>query len=154
MKHDQYKTLITQTANALGFFHVGFSTAGFLEEEAPRLEHWLNQNYHGKMAYMANHFDKRLDPRLLEPGTKTIISLLLNYFPEKTQQDPSAPQIAKYAYGKDYHHVIKVKLRNCCTHFANKLEIYKEGRLSIQHPSWIRHGPKKPVLAGLVRAPT
>ena len=81
MKHDQYKKLITDSANALGFFHVGFSKAGFLEEEAPRLEHWLKQNYHGKMAYMANHFDKRLDPRLLEPGTKTIISLLLNYYP-------------------------------------------------------------------------
>ena len=74
MKHDAYKAPIIQTAKALGFFHVGFSQAGFLEEEAPRLEHWLQQNYHGKMAYMANHFDKRLDPRLLEPGTKTIIS--------------------------------------------------------------------------------
>jgi epoxyqueuosine reductase len=63
------------------------------------------------MAYMANHFDKRLDPRLLEPGTKTIISLLLNYFPEQTQQDPNAPQIAKYAYGQDYHYVIKDKLK-------------------------------------------
>ncbi len=111
MKHDQYKTLITETAKALGFFHVGFSKAGFLEEEAPRLEHWLKQNYHGKMAYMANHFDKRLDPRLLEPGTQTIISLLLNYYPEQTQQDPTAPQVAKYAYGQDYHYVIKDKLK-------------------------------------------
>jgi epoxyqueuosine reductase len=111
MKHDVYKARITNAAKALGFFHVGFSQAGFLEEEAPRLEHWLQQNYHGKMAYMANHFDKRLDPRLLEPGTKTVISLLLNYFPEKTQQDPNAPQIAKYAYGQDYHYVIKDKLK-------------------------------------------
>ena len=111
MKHDAYKALITNAAKALGFFHVGFSKAGFLEEEAPRLEHWLQQNYHGKMAYMANHFDKRLDPRLLEPGTKTVISLLLNYFPKQTQQDPNAPQIAKYAYGKDYHYVIKDKLK-------------------------------------------
>ena len=111
MKHDAYKATIINAAKALGFFHVGFSQAGFLEEEAPRLEHWLQQNYHGKMAYMANHFDKRLDPRLLEPGTKTIISLLLNYFPEQTQQDPNAPQIAKYAYGQDYHYVIKDKLK-------------------------------------------
>lgn len=111
MKHDKHKAYITETAKALGFFHVGFSKADFLEEEAPRLEHWLKQNYHGKMAYMANHFDKRLDPRLLEPGTKTVISLLLNYFPTEVQNDPDAPQIAKYAYGQDYHFVIRDKLK-------------------------------------------
>lgn len=111
MKHDKYKAYIVETAKALGFFHVGFSKADFLQEEALRLEQWLKQNYHGKMAYMANHFDKRLDPRLLEPGTKTIISLLLNYFPAQVQNDPEAPQIAKYAYGQDYHFVIKDKLR-------------------------------------------
>lgn len=110
MKHDAYKALIIEKAKALGFFHVGFSTATFLEEEAPRLEQWLANNYHGKMAYMANHFDKRLDPRLLEVGTKTIISLLLHYTPEK-QQPKDAPQIAKYAYGQDYHFVIKDKLK-------------------------------------------
>lgn len=110
MKHDVHRSYIIEKAKELGFFHVGFSKAEFLEEEAPRLEHWLKQNYHGKMAYMAKYFDKRLDPRLLEPGTKTIISLLLNYYPEK-RQDPDSPQIAKYAYGKDYHHVIKEKLQ-------------------------------------------
>lgn len=114
MKHDAYRSFIIEKAKALGFFHVGFSKAEFLEEEAPRLEHWLKQNYHGKMAYMANYFDKRLDPRLLEPGTKTIISLLLNYYPEK-RQDPDSPQIAKYAYGKDYHYVIKDKLKALLT---------------------------------------
>jgi epoxyqueuosine reductase len=114
MKHDAYRLFIIEKAKALGFFHVGFSKAEFLEEEAPRLEHWLKQNYHGKMAYMANYFDKRLDPRLLEPGTKTIISLLLNYYPEK-RQDPDSPQIAKYAYGKDYHYVIKDKLKALLT---------------------------------------
>ena len=114
MKHDAYRSFIIEKAKALGFFHVGFSKAEFLEEEAPRLEKWLKQNYHGKMAYMANYFDKRLDPRLLEPGTKTIISLLLNYYPEK-HQDPDSPQIAKYAYGKDYHYVIKDKLKALLT---------------------------------------
>ena len=115
MKHDQYKKLIIDSAQALGFFHLGFAKADFLEEEAPKLEQWLQKNYHGKMAYMANHFDKRLDPRLLEPGTKTIISLLLNYYPAQTQHDDQAPKIAKYAYGKDYHYVIKEKLKELLT---------------------------------------
>lgn len=115
MKHDAYRALIIEKAKGLGFFHVGFSSANFLSEEAPRLEQWLSDNYNGKMAYMANHFDKRLDPRKLEPGTKTIISLLLNYFPNKTQEDPNAPLIAKYAYGKDYHFVIKEKLKSLLT---------------------------------------
>jgi epoxyqueuosine reductase len=111
MKHEQFKPFIKKRAAELGFFYVGFSQAGFLEAEAPRLEQWLKLNYHGKMSYMENHFDKRLDPRLLEPGTKTVISFLLNYFPEQTQQDPEAPKVAKYAYGQDYHYVIKDKLK-------------------------------------------
>lgn len=111
MKHEKFKPFIKKRAAELGFFYVGFSQASFLEEEAPRLESWLKLNYNGKMAYMENHFDKRLDPRLLEPGTKTIISFLLNYFPAQTQQDPDAPKVAKYAYGQDYHHVIKHKLK-------------------------------------------
>lgn len=89
----------------------GFSRAKFLEEEAPRLEEWLNKNHHGKMSYMENHFDKRLDPRLLVDGSKSVISLALNYFPNETQIDKDAPKISKYAYGKDYHHVIKDKLK-------------------------------------------
>lgn len=89
----------------------GISKAAFLEEEAPKLEEWLNRNYQGEMGYMANHFDKRLDPRLLVDGAKSIVSLALNYFPEKSQEDPNAPKISKYAYGKDYHWVIKEKLK-------------------------------------------
>lgn len=89
----------------------GFSRAEFLEEEAPRLEEWLNKNHHGKMGYMENHFDKRLDPRLLVDGSKSVISLALNYFPNETQIDKDVPKISKYAYGKDYHHVIKDKLK-------------------------------------------
>lgn len=103
--------LIKTEAQRLGFMSCGISKAGFLEEEAPRLEHWLNKNYHGKMSYMANHFDKRLDPTLLVDDAKSVVSLLLNYFPEHTQTDSEAPKISKYAYGQDYHHVIKTKLK-------------------------------------------
>lgn len=87
----------------------GIAQAGFLEEEAPRLETWLKQEMHGKMGYMENHFDKRLDPRLLVDGAKSVISLALNYFPSE-QQEADAPKISKYAYGTDYHTVIKEKL--------------------------------------------
>lgn len=106
-----YKKHITNKAYELGFFHVGFSKADFLEEEAPRLENWLNKNHHGEMAYMSNHFDKRLDPRLLVDDAKTVISLLFNYYTDQQQHDPEAPKISKYAYGEDYHHVIKDKLK-------------------------------------------
>jgi epoxyqueuosine reductase len=102
---------IKAEAQRLGFMYCGISKAGFLEEEAPRLERWLNQDMHGKMAYMANHFDKRLDPRLLVNNAKSVVSLLLNYFPSEGQADPEAPKISKYAYGTDYHFVIKEKLK-------------------------------------------
>ena len=88
----------------------GISKAGFLEQEAPRLEDWLNQNRHGQMQYMENHFDKRLDPTKLVEGSKSVISLLLNYYPSKVQRDDSY-KISKYAYGTDYHFVIKDKLK-------------------------------------------
>jgi len=101
---------IKTEAKRLGFLSCGISKADFLEEEAPRLEKWLNYNMHGEMSYMANHFDKRLDPRRLVEGSKSVISLLLNYFPEKTQREDSY-KISKYAYGQDYHHIIKGKLR-------------------------------------------
>jgi epoxyqueuosine reductase len=106
----RYSKLIKEEALRLGFMQCGISRAGFLEEEAPRLEKWLNQNHHGKMAYMENHFDKRLDPRLLVEDAKSVISLTLNYFPEQGQTDPDAPKISKYAFGNDYHDVIKEKL--------------------------------------------
>jgi epoxyqueuosine reductase len=102
--------LIKNKSKELGFMYCGISKATFLEEEAHRLETWLNRSYQGKMGYMENHFDKRLDPRLLVPGAKSVVSLLLNYYPEANQQDPSAPKISKYAYGEDYHVVIKDKL--------------------------------------------
>ncbi|MFM7668015.1 MAG: tRNA epoxyqueuosine(34) reductase QueG [Bacteroidota bacterium] len=110
MKSTNYKKLIKDKATELGFFYCGFSKADFLEEEAPRLEKWLNLNYQGKMSYMANYFDKRLDPRLLVDDAKTVVSLLLNYYPEKRQNSESL-KISKYAYGEDYHSVIKDKLK-------------------------------------------
>jgi epoxyqueuosine reductase len=81
-----------------------------LEQEAPRLEKWLNQNYNGQMAYMENHFDKRLDPSLLVDDAKSVVSLLLNYYPSE-RQNPDSYKISKYAYGLDYHFVIKDKLK-------------------------------------------
>jgi len=102
--------LIKEEAKRLGFLSCGFSKAVFLEEEAPRLEKWLKKNMHGEMQYMENHFDKRLDPRLLVDGAKSVISLLLNYYPKETQSDDTY-KVSKYAYGQDYHHVIKSKLR-------------------------------------------
>lgn len=106
-----YESLIKQEAKRLGFLQCGISRAGFLEDEALRLEKWLNAKMHGEMGYMANHFDKRLDPTKLVDGARSVITVLLNYFPEETQKDPQAPKISKYAYGNDYHHVIKGKLR-------------------------------------------
>jgi epoxyqueuosine reductase len=110
MKSNNYKQLLKTKATELGFFYCGFSKADFLEEEAPRLEKWLNLNYQGKMSYMANYFDKRLDPRLLVDDAKTVVSLLLNYYPEEIQNAES-PKISKYAYGEDYHTIIKDKLK-------------------------------------------
>ena len=107
----KYTQLIKAEAARLGFMSCGVSKAGFLEEEAPRLEKWLKDNRHGEMRYMENHFDKRLDPTKLVDDSKSVVSLLLNYFPEKTQEDPEAPKLSKYAYGHDYHHVIKTKLK-------------------------------------------
>jgi len=105
-----YTALIKQHAKRLGFEYCGISKADFLEEEAPRLEKWLSNNMHGEMKYMENYFDKRLDPRLLVDGAKSVVSLLLNYYPEK-EQNPDAPKISKYAYGSDYHFVIKEKCK-------------------------------------------
>ncbi len=108
----KYTNLIKTEAKRLGFLSCGVSKAQFLEEEAPRLESWLNKNMHGEMRYMENHFDKRLDPTKLVEGSKSVVSLLLNYYPSEFQQDKTAPKISKYAYGRDYHFVIKDKLKS------------------------------------------
>ncbi|HQV34827.1 MAG TPA: tRNA epoxyqueuosine(34) reductase QueG [Flavobacterium sp.] len=107
---EKYTSSIKQEAKRLGFLSCGVSKAGFLEEDAPRLEKWLNNNMHGQMSYMENHFDKRLNPTLLVDGAKSVISLLLNYYPSEFQKEESY-KISKYAYGQDYHFVIKEKLK-------------------------------------------
>ncbi len=109
LNQQQHTRFVKAEAKRLGFDFCGISKAGFLEEEAPRLEKWLAANKHGEMKYMENYFDKRLDPRLLVDGAKSVISLLYNYYP-KQQQTNTAPKISKYAYGHDYHEVIKNKL--------------------------------------------
>jgi epoxyqueuosine reductase len=104
-----FTSLIKNKALELGFSSIGISKAGFLEEEAPRFESWLSQNKNGKMKYMENHFDKRLDPTLLVDDAKSVISLLFNYFPSE-QLNQNDLKISKYAYGEDYHFVVKDKL--------------------------------------------
>lgn len=116
---DRNSNFIKATAKALGFDFCGISKAEFLGEEAPKLENWLNKNMHGAMNYMANHFDKRLNPTLLVPGAKSVISLLYNYFPEeRLNENDDVIKISKYAYGVDYHLVIKNKLKE----FWQKIE--------------------------------
>ena len=105
-----YSKIIKSESKRLGFLYCGISKAGFLQEEAPRLENWLNNNMNGQMSYMENHFDKRLNPTLLVDDAKSVISLLLNYYPSEIQNDDSY-KISKYAYGQDYHYVIKEKLK-------------------------------------------
>jgi epoxyqueuosine reductase len=107
---EKYTQLIKAESKRLGFLSCGISKAEFLEQEAPRLEKWLNQNMQGQMSYMENHFDKRLNPTLLVDGAKSVISLLLNYYPAELQNQESY-KISKYAYGQDYHYVIKEKLK-------------------------------------------
>jgi epoxyqueuosine reductase len=102
---------VKQRAYALGFSFVGISKSEFLSDEAPRLESWLKNSYQGEMSYMNNHFDKRLDPTILVPDSESVISLLYNYYTDQEQNDPSAPKISKYAYGKDYHNIIQAKLK-------------------------------------------
>lgn len=113
-----YTHLIKTEAKRLGFMSCGIAKAEFLEKEAPRLEKWLKENRHGEMGYMENHFDKRLDPTILVPDAKSVVSLLLNYYPEAEQREDSY-KISKYAYGRDYHFVIKDKLKELM-HFIHE----------------------------------
>jgi len=112
VNRSQYSKFIKNEAHKLGFQFCGISKAGFLEEEATKLENWLKSGFHGEMSYMENHFDKRLDPRKLVEGARSVISLSLNYFTDHKQEDSNAPKISKYAYGTDYHFVIKDKLKH------------------------------------------
>ncbi len=120
MNKNKHTQIVKQEAALLGFDFCGISKAEFLEEEAPRLENWLKNNYHGQMDYMANHFDKRLDPRLLVDDAKSVISLLCNYYPEQSQSSDDV-KISKYAYGNDYHEVIKSKLKHLLNILTEKI---------------------------------
>ena len=125
----KWKEAIVQKAKQTGFSYVGVSKAEFLEDDAQRLEQWLNQGMHGKMQYMENHFDKRLDPRKLVPGAKSVISLLYNYYSEEEQVE-GAPKLSKYAYGKDYHFVVKEKLREVAQFISTEIGTFN-GRVFV-----------------------
>lgn len=116
----EHTRIVKDIAAQLGFAHCGISKAEFLEEEAPRLEQWLRQRMHGEMHYMENHFDKRLDPTLLVPGAKSVVSLMYNYFPEANQLE-NTPKISKYAFGEDYHVVVKDKLYAFVEHIRERI---------------------------------
>ncbi|MEO6039886.1 MAG: tRNA epoxyqueuosine(34) reductase QueG [Saprospiraceae bacterium] len=121
----RHTDLIRTEAQRLGFGFVGFARAERLETEARRLEQWLEQGAQGRMAYLENHFDLRIDPRQLVPGAQTVICLTFNYFTEEKQQDPAAPKIASYAYGEDYHFVVKDKLKSLLQYMQQEIgEIY------------------------------
>lgn len=119
--------LIKKWASQLGFQYCGIARAVYLEEDARRLELWLSKGMQGTMHYMDNYFDLRVDPRKLVPGAKSVITLLLNYFPEKFQR-PDAPKISKYAYGKDYHEVIREKLKKFLASISKEIgEVHGRG---------------------------
>jgi epoxyqueuosine reductase len=118
---DRNTKLIKEKAKELGFFFCGISKADFLKEEAPRLEKWLKEERNGKMDYMQNHFDMRLDPRLLVDNAKSVVSLLLNYYTDEKQEDIDAPKISQYAFGDDYHFVIKNKLKEFFSYIQEEI---------------------------------
>ncbi|GAB4136042.1 MAG: tRNA epoxyqueuosine(34) reductase QueG [Bacteroidia bacterium] len=127
----EHTAIVKAEARRLGFDYCGISKAEFLEEEAPRLEAWLKKGMQGEMSWMENHFDKRLDPRLLVPGAKSVISLLLNYYTDQKQTDPDAPKISKYAFGEDYHAVIKEKLKTLLNTLQEKIGKEVGGRVFV-----------------------
>jgi len=124
--------IVKETAKSLGFDFCGISKAEKLDKEEPRLEAWLKNGAHGKMSYMENHFDKRLDPTKLVPGAKSVVSLLYNYYPAQdlSDQKPGNHKLAKYAYGKDYHFVIKDKLKEFMTILQSEIG-HIEGRVFV-----------------------
>lgn len=139
---DRNTRLIKQWASDLGFLQCGIAKADFLEDDAPLLEKWLNQGMHGTMNYMENHFDKRLDPRKLVPDSRSVISLLYNYSPDKKLPEDENYKIARYAYGKDYHFVLKKKLKTLFTKIRDEIGAV-EGRVfvdsaPVMERSWAR----------------
>lgn len=139
-KHTQ---LIRTEAQRLGFSFVGIAKARQLDEEARRLEEWLGMGNHGEMGYMANHFEKRIDPTKLVPGARSVIVLMHNYFPKEEQKDPEGPKLARYAYGEDYHFTIKRKLKELLSFIREEIgEV--DGRCfvdsaPVMERDWARH---------------
>ncbi len=119
---NQISTLIKTKAKALGFFDLAILPAGFLVDEKEHFIKWLENDFHGELGYMVRNIDKRLDPRLLYENAKTIIVVLQNYFPKETQKDPAAPVLSKYAYGTDYHFVMKDKLKELLRFIQNEVQ--------------------------------
>ena len=121
MNASQTSALVKQLAREEGFQACGIAEAAFLEEEAPLLERWLRNGHHGRMGWMENHFDKRLDPRKLVPGSRSVVSLVYSYFPSKTIGHPDSFKVARYAYGEDYHQVVREKLRNLMDRLSERI---------------------------------
>ena len=130
MSISEISVSIKQKALGLGFADCGFSKAESLPEDAIRLQEWLDRGYQARMTYMANHFEKRCDPTQLVEGARSVISLLYNYYSDVPQKDPEAPVISKYAYGKDYHFVLKEKM-NLLFDFIQSLHPETEGRVFV-----------------------
>jgi len=128
MQNNTITQFLKDRAYSQGFAYVGIAKAEKMEPEAKRLEEWLAQGMHGKMSYMENHFDMRVDPTKLVPGAQSVISLMYNYYPENIQSDPTAPKLARYAQGKDYHHVLKHKLKTLLFDIEEKLGRQINGR--------------------------
>ncbi|MFZ9504739.1 MAG: tRNA epoxyqueuosine(34) reductase QueG [Cyclobacteriaceae bacterium] len=122
--------LVKQRAKEEGFQHCGISRAEFLSEEAPLLEKWLKKGFHGSMSYMERHFDERLDPTKLVPGARSVISLTYNYYPSQEVKQEDGLKIARYAYGEDYHHVIKEKLKSLLEKLRSEIGAF-DGRVFV-----------------------
>ena len=129
MTNSDRSLIIKQHSLDAGFSFCGISKASFLNEEAPRLESWLKDNMNGSMKYMENHYDMRLDPRVLVPGAKSVVSFLFNYYTSEFQRTDTF-KISKYAYGEDYHHIIKSKLNELVIDLQAKLGSF-EGRIFV-----------------------
>jgi len=118
---DNFSQLIKAKASELGFDACGISKARRLDEDSDRIRSWLDAGYHGTMGYMANYFEKRVNPAELVEGAKSVVSVLLNYYTEQKQEDPEAPVISKYALGKDYHYVLKDRLSKLLSYIQTEL---------------------------------
>ncbi len=137
-KSPTYSQQIKTEALRLGFSDCGISEASFLSEDAERLKNWLEKGYQAQLSYMENHFDKRTDPRLLVENAKSVVSVILSYYPSEKQTDPEAPVLSKYAYGQDYHDVIRKKLKSLLE-FTKQLIPGCEGRVFTDSAPVLEH---------------